>query len=152
VIARRPATTLDDDFLLALYASTRDDLDVLGWADEQRSAFCAAQCAVRRDAYRSAYPAGRDEIVEVNGVAVGRLLVDTTGDTVSVVDVALVPDARGQGIGSRLLGEVLEGARAEDRRVALYVLGSNPALRLYERLGFEVLGAQGLHLEMEWSP
>jgi len=152
VIARRPATALDEAFLRTLYASTRDDLDVLGWPDEQRSAFCASQWAVRRAAYRSAHPSARDEIVELDGVAVGRLLVDATRGEVTVVDVALVPVARGQGIGSRLLGEVLEAARAEDRRVTLYVLCSNPARRLYHRLGFVVVGEQGLHLQMAWSP
>jgi ribosomal protein S18 acetylase RimI-like enzyme len=152
VIARRAVTALDDAFLRTLYASTRDDLDVLGWTDEQRSGFCAGQWAAQRAAYRSAHPLARDEIVEVDGVAVGRLLVDATGGDVTVVDVALVPDARGHGVGSRLLGGVLEAARAQERRVTLYVLGSNPALLLYLRLGFVVVGEQGLHLQMAWMP
>lgn len=152
VIARRPVTALDDAFLEALYGSTRDDLDVLAWSELQRSAFCAGQWAAQRAAYRSAYPAARDEIVEIDGEAVGRLLVDTTSVDVTVVDLALVPEARGRGVGSRLLAEVLEAARAESRRVTLYVLASSPALRLYRRLGFEVVGEQGLHLALAWTP
>jgi ribosomal protein S18 acetylase RimI-like enzyme len=152
VLARRPATDLDDAFLGTLYASTRDDLDALGWSEEQRSGFCVSQWAAQRASYRSAYPSARDEIVELDGVAVGRLLVDTTPAEVTVVDVALVPDARAQGIGSTMLGEVIGGARARQQLVTLHVLRSNPALRLYLRLGFAVVGEHGLHLQLSWSP
>lgn len=90
--------------------------------------------------------------MQVDGESVGRLLVDISGDGVTVVDVALVPGARGHGVGTKLLGEVLDAARAHDRRVTLCVLRSSPALALYQRLGFVVVDELGLHLQMAWAP
>lgn len=55
-------------------------------------------------------------------------------------NLAVVPAARGRGIGERLLGNVLERSRAAGhRRVLLDLYADNPAQRLYERMGFVVI-------------
>ena len=59
---------------------------------------------------------------------------------------------RGRGAGTRLLAELLdEGARA-GRRVSVHVEKHNPALRLYERLGFLPAADKGVYLLMEAKP
>jgi ribosomal protein S18 acetylase RimI-like enzyme len=151
-LVRRAATAEDDAFLRELYASTRADLDDLGWSPEQRTAFCDFQWRAQRRGYRSAHPDARDEIVELDGVAIGRLLVDETRDPVVVVDVALVPGARGRGHGTRLLAEVQAAARERGRRVVLHVEHADRARHLYERLGFVAVADHGLHQEMMWCP
>ena len=125
---------------------------MLTWSDEQRTAFCDAQWSTRRAAYRSAYPSARDEIVQLDAIPVGRLLVEDAGDVMHVIDVALVPEARGRGLGARLLADLQAAARAQGRHVDLYVDPSSPARRLYERLGFAVVAEQGLSLKMSWTP
>ena len=53
------------------------------------------------------------------------------------MDLALLPPFRGRGIGTGLLrGIFSEGDRA-CKRVSIHVEAFNPALRLYERLGFQ---------------
>jgi ribosomal protein S18 acetylase RimI-like enzyme len=53
--------------------------------------------------------------------------------------VALLPEARGRGVGRRLLHALAERARNRHPALCLTVRAENPALRLYERVGFERL-------------
>lgn len=54
--------------------------------------------------------------------------------------VAVAARHRGRGLGTRLMRELGERARAEGvRRLSLSVDAENPALRLYERLGYREL-------------
>lgn len=50
--------------------------------------------------------------------------------------IALLPDYRGQGIGTALLKHVLHSAKERYPAVSLSIRADNPALRLYQRLGF----------------
>jgi ribosomal-protein-alanine N-acetyltransferase len=61
-------------------------------------------------------------------------------DEIHINNLAVREDFRGQGLGTALLRHVLQaGARRGAERATLEVRRSNiPALRLYERLGFEV--------------
>ena len=142
----------DDDFLRALYTSTRVDLEVVDWSHEQRVAFCSWQWAAQRTGYRSQHPHASDSIVEMDGVPVGRLLIDESSDVTYVVDVALVPEARGRGLGTTLLEGVQATARERRQRVVLHVEGTNPARRLYARLGFTVVAEQHPYVELAWAP
>jgi GNAT superfamily N-acetyltransferase len=58
--------------------------------------------------------------------------------------MAILPRHRGTGLGTALLGRLLERAQASGLLgVSLSVQMANPAARLYERLGFERVGAAG---------
>ncbi len=50
--------------------------------------------------------------------------------------IALLPEYRGQGIGTALLEHLLEAAKNLYPAISLSVSPNNPAIRLYERLGF----------------
>jgi ribosomal protein S18 acetylase RimI-like enzyme len=68
------------------------------------------------------------------------------------LSVAVLPAYQGRGIGTALLARLLEAAQACYGAVSLSVAEENPALRLYERLGFEVVGKSGTSLTMKkWS-
>lgn len=149
---RRAATAADDAFLRALYASTRTDLDGVGWPDEMRDAVFEMQWRAQRAGYAATHPRARDEIVELDGRPVGRLLVDGDADDVVLVDVALVQECRGLGIGRELVEDVQRRAAASGREVRLHVATGSPARRLYERLGFVVGGGSEMHIEMRWRP
>jgi ribosomal protein S18 acetylase RimI-like enzyme len=53
--------------------------------------------------------------------------------------IAVLPGHRGRGLGERLLRELLDAARGTFGAVSLSVRADNPARRLYERAGFEVV-------------
>jgi ribosomal protein S18 acetylase RimI-like enzyme len=94
------------------------------------------------------YPQAADRVIELDGAPVGRLLVDRSTDTTTLVDVALLPAARGRGLG----GALLTALCAEGRPVTLRVLADNPARRLYTRLGFEPVGEAPPYLQMRFVP
>jgi ribosomal protein S18 acetylase RimI-like enzyme len=150
-VALRPATDADRAFLLALYASTRDDeLSQVAWPEGQREAFVQMQFDLQDTQYRRNNPEGTFDVVEIDGTPAGRLYVDRRADDIRIVDIALLPEFRGDGIGSRLIGEVLAEARASGRTVSIHVEVHNPAARLYERLGFVAVSEQGVYRLMAW--
>ncbi len=67
-------------------------------------------------------------------------------DDVPELAMAVSPAWRGQGIGAQLLDGVLQGAQGSHRAVSLSVRADNPAVRLYERAGFEkVQGSEAVN-------
>jgi ribosomal protein S18 acetylase RimI-like enzyme len=152
-IALRAETGEDEALSLAIYGATRaDEMAMVSWTDEQKQGFLRMQFEAQRAHYRAQMPDADYSIVEVGGEAVGRLYVDRRADEIRIVDVALLPHARGKGIGKALLDPILEEARARGLRVSLHVEPDNPARAWYDRLGFEVVGEAGAYLKMEWSP
>jgi ribosomal protein S18 acetylase RimI-like enzyme len=85
----------------------------------------------------------RFAIVVVNEEPVGFLETVVKPHHVRVHNIALVPEWRNLGIGTRLIID-LAGANGH-REVRLRVLKTNPAKRFYERLGFKVVGDPDEH-------
>lgn len=147
----RPETEADLPFLMRLYASTRaDELALAGWSAAQKEAFLASQFAAQRHHYRTALAGCRFEVLERDGAAVGRLYLQTRRTQFHIVDVTLLPGCRGRGLGSAILRALQAAAVAEGRGVGITVETSNPALRLYQRLGFAEVADHGVYREMEW--
>ena len=152
-IELRPTTADDRDFLLAVYASTRaDELGVLPWTDADKATFVAMQFDAQDRYYRQVYPDARFLVVVRDGVAIGRLYLAHLPDEIRIIDIALLPGYRGAGIGSRLLHEILAEADSGGLAVRLHVESWNPAMRLYDRLGFRPIGEPGIHQLMELTP
>ena len=70
-------------------------------------------------------------------------------DATPELTIAVVPECRGKGVGTRLLSHLLATAESCYSSLSLSVLTDNPALRLYERLGFETVGTCGRSLVMK---
>jgi GNAT superfamily N-acetyltransferase len=66
------------------------------------------------------YPTCERNIIERDGVPVGRLWVDEWRDQIRLVDIALVAEYRGQGIGSTLLRQVMDRGAAAGKPVGVY--------------------------------
>jgi len=152
-VTLRPKTDADREFLCALYASTRvEELAQTDWTDEVKQAFLRSQFDAQTVHYEKHYYDAERSIIERDGTAIGRLYV-YRGDPVDVrvVDIALVPGARGSGIGASLLRQVMAEATAAGKSVSVHVEQFNPALRLYQRLGFDPVGTHGVYFLMRWS-
>jgi len=152
-ITLRPATDADYDFMRGLYGFTRaEEMEHFPFDEAQKRAFLDQQFAAQFEHYRIHYPTCERNIIEVEGKPVGRLWIDEWRDQIRLVDVALMPECRGAGIGSLLLHQVLDRGSAAGKPVTIHVEAYNPALRLYQRLGFEKVDTNGVYLLMRWTP
>ena len=81
-------------------------------------------------------------VVEQGGCVVGFVCFRVVGEEAELLNLAVLPSFRGQGIGAFLVRQtLLEVAEKGGQRIFLEVRDVNlPALRLYERLGFEQVG------------
>lgn len=149
----RPITDDDLPFLARLYASTRwEEVQQAPWSDEERAAFLHWQFEAQHKHYREHYPDCAFDVVERGGEPVGRLYVDRWEAEIRLVDVALLPEARGHGLGGALIRRLLEEGRAAGKPVSIHVEYNNPALRLYRRLGFRHVDSNGVYYLMRWEP
>lgn len=110
------------------------------------------QFAAREHHYREHYEGTTFDVVLEGGTAVGLLYVARWRDEIRIVDVAVLPDHRGRGIGSALVGGVLAEAAALGQPVTIHVERFNRALSLYDRLGFTVVEDKGVYLLLERRP
>jgi ribosomal protein S18 acetylase RimI-like enzyme len=151
-LSLRPTTREDESFLARLYASTREpELAQTNWSDEQKAMFCRMQFNAQTADYQRNYPDASFQIIERNGEAAGRLLVLRTDEKIHVIDIALLPEHRGAGIGTKFLRELQEEAKAAGKKLSIHVEQFNPARRLYERLGFKQVEEKGVYLLMQWE-
>jgi len=77
-------------------------------------------------------------LIILNARKVGTLKFQVTPDFIDVMQLQIEPKRQGQGIGSRVIEQVLN--HAGSRPVKLTVLKDNPALKLYKKYGFKVIG------------
>ena len=152
-IALRPVAARDDAFLRFVYACAREEeLSLVGWDDVQREAFLRQQFDAQDAYYREHYQPATFDVIELDGEPAGRLYVARWADEIRIIDISLLPQHRGRGIGTALLQGLLAEAAEAGKRVSIHVEKHNPALRLYERLGFSPVADTGVYLLMEASP
>ncbi len=148
----RPITPQDKAFLSMLYASTREEeLKQVPWSDEEKKNFLQMQFDAQHAHYQEHYPDARFELVLMDDIPIGRLYQETWPSQIRIIDIALLPEFRGKGLGRQLMQAVLdEGARL-GKAVSIHVEHNNPAMRLYTRLGFKKTGDTGVYFLMEWK-
>ena len=152
-ISLRPFRPDDQEFLYRLYASTRlQEIAAFGWPEAQQQAFLRMQFTAQQRSYQMSYGEAEHQIVEVNGSPIGRLMVFRQPTSALLVDIALLPEFRGQGIGGDLIGKLIQECDQAKLPLRLQVQRTNPAQRLYERLGFKKTGEDQIYIQMEKQP
>jgi ribosomal protein S18 acetylase RimI-like enzyme len=147
----RPIRPDDRSFLLAVYGSTREwELALVDWDATQKAAFVEMQFDAQQAYYQEQYEGAAFDAILVDGQPAGRLYVARRDDDIRIIDIALLPEYCNRGIGSRLLRALQSEAAAAGKPLSIHVERFNPALRLYERLGFRQLEDKGVYLFMEW--
>jgi ribosomal protein S18 acetylase RimI-like enzyme len=152
-IRRRPVTPEDEPFLCAVYGSTRvEELAQVDWDEEQKLAFVQMQFAAQHRYYQEHYADASFQVILCDGVPAGRLYVARWPAEIRIVDIALLPEYRGRGIGTHLLHALQAEAALAGKPLRIHVERFNPALRLYDRLGFREIADRGVYLFLEWTP
>ncbi len=97
------------------------------------------------------FPDARNCVIELDGQAIGRLLVNRDETEIRLIDIAVLPEFRGFGAGKILIESLQREAETAGKPLGLRVLATNAsATRLYERLGFVVIENNQTHLTMRW--
>ncbi|HEY2746439.1 MAG TPA: GNAT family N-acetyltransferase [Polyangia bacterium] len=136
----RPATEDDFDFLFDLHeVAMRDHVQAIwGWDD-----------AFQRKMYRESFANKQRSIVIVDGVESGVVCILRRAGDVYLELVEIHPRLQRRGVGSAIVRAVLAEAAAARLPAALRVFKINVgARRLYQRLGFVIVGENETHYDM----
>ena len=143
----------DTGLLMRIYRSTREqELDKTGWNEVEKSGFIRLQFDAQHTHYQKHYPDCEYLIILEKGVPIGRLYIDTRPDCLHIIDIALLCEHRNRGLGSAIMNAIITDAERLGRKVGIYVEERNPAMRLYQRLGFRKIEHQGLYFLMHLAP
>ncbi|MGE9762866.1 GNAT family N-acetyltransferase [Pseudomonas sp. PDM20] len=145
-LLRRPADSADEPWLKRLFAQLRG-------LDAALIAACPAlldqQWQLQQRIFASDYPGALTELILLDGEAIGVLTLDDRPDSLRILEIGLEQHQRGRGLGEQLLREVVAHADHQGKALELAVMRHNPAVRLYQRLGFASLG--GAPDEAQWQ-
>jgi ribosomal protein S18 acetylase RimI-like enzyme len=144
ILSFRPATADDYEYLYRLNEATMREYaeQTYGPWDE----------SVARRIFAERFRPVSTRIVVIDGRDVGMLEVLPTETGLQLANIRIAPEHQGRGIGTRLITGVLRDAHARGLSVTLRVLKVNPARRLYERLGFVVIGETATYHLMQARP
>ena len=94
----------------------------------------------------------RDEsrIIVIDGRDAGWMQVAETSDDIELVQLHILEMYRNQGIGTRLITDLLARANREGKTMSLSVIRSNRAQELYRRIGFIVIDEEPAKLHLRW--
>ncbi|MBI2729282.1 MAG: GNAT family N-acetyltransferase [Sphingobacteriales bacterium] len=153
MIHLRPVEEKDTLFIEAVYRSTREaELALTNWTELQKQAFIVMQSIAQLTDYKKKYPGAIYQIIVCKKKEVGRLITWETNDTIHILDISLLTSSRGKGTGTIVMQQLIAKAGSVQKKLSLHVLPHNPALKLYRRLGFEIIKNNGDHFYMERKP
>jgi ribosomal protein S18 acetylase RimI-like enzyme len=152
-IQSRNATAADEPMLYTLFAAAKSlEFAPLGWPAEQLQPLLRMQFRARQQSWAQVYPTAVDSILCLeDGTPVGRHLVDRQANSYRSVDLAILPEHRNRGFGTWAIQQGQRLAASEAIAMRLRAERTNPALRLYERLGFRKISEDEFAFEMEWQ-
>ncbi len=153
MLSLRPVLPDDRELLYRIYAGTRaGEMALLDKDEAWKREFLDQQCAAQDRHYRHHYPGARLDLILEDEEPIGRLYVARWEEEIRIMDIALLPEHRNRGIGSYWIAELLREAAESAKSLSIHVERYNPALGLYQRLGFRTVEDKGVYLLLEAKP
>ncbi|MEM6620721.1 MAG: N-acetyltransferase [Pseudomonadota bacterium] len=152
-LAYRPTTKADNKVLARIYASTRaEEVARTGWDQTRQRDFLQMQFDAQDVHYKAHYPDAAWLLIVQGIIPVGRLYLEDWDSQLRIIDIAFLAEFRGRGWGEAVLRDLMETTGATGRAVSIHVEKQNPAMRLYKRLGFQMIEDKGVYDLLEWRP
>ncbi len=153
MIALRPEVKQDEAFIETLYRSTREaELKLTNWPEEQKNAFVLMQTMAQLSEYKIKFPDAAFQVITYNKQNAGRFYTSENDLEIRLIDITLLPQFRGKGIGSALLKDLVKRSDKVQKKISLHVDPESPAVQLYLRSGFIYIKNNGRHFYMERNP
>jgi ribosomal protein S18 acetylase RimI-like enzyme len=143
----------DEELLYALFAIVRtEELAMASWPSALREQLLRTQFRVQQEGCRRSHGSHDTHVIVSDGRPVGWVIVDRGGAELHGIDLGLIAEARGAGIGTEIIRALQHEAQATQRSMVLDVQRTNArAVALYERLGFRTVSMNDTHLFMRWT-
>lgn len=153
-ISMRLAGPSDKAFLSTLFHQTRNFIyEYADAEDDYKRMVVEHQERFRETGYGTDFPNSMDFVIEDAGTRIGRVQIDFSDDVVHVVDIAIIAQARGKGVGEEVLRGVQRVAAVNRSPVLLSCAHDNvPAQQLYAKLGFQLYQAGPTSSRLIWYP
>ena len=149
-ITFRPAQLEDEDLLFALFADSRQtELAATNWSEGKKERFLRWQFELQTASFRRQFHSANFWIILASQRPIGRYYVDVDQTRIQLIDLALIPEERGKGVGSFLLRQLIEQSLATGKPIGLHVEQTNRALSWYLRFGFQPIGQRGIYWALE---
>lgn len=147
-ITLRPGTESDEALLFAIFCEARGAM-FAALPEVQKEKLLRMQFLAQTSSYSDTYPDAERVIVIASGEPAGALLVERSRNIWRLVDISMFGRYRNQGVGTRVIGDLIALAAASGKSLRLQVARENPAVRLYERLGMHTVEGDDVYLTME---
>jgi ribosomal protein S18 acetylase RimI-like enzyme len=148
-----PSTPSETGFLYRVYAGTREsEMTLTGWDRDQVEDFLRFQFGLQQSQYHQNFPGASFDIIYLDDRQAGCLFINRAPDEIRIINIALLPEFRRLGYGTRILRDIINEAGSAGLPLRLSVARDNPALSLYFRLGFTCTSDTGFYYFLERSP
>ena len=114
--------------------------------------FLRMQYSARRQGYAASFPSAAHSVLLDAGQPAGSMIVARSASEIRLVDIALLPEHRGLGIGAQVISDLIREAEIRKIPLRLSVACGNPAIHLYQRLGLVPMKTDAMYIEMERVP
>ena len=143
----------DQQFIEIVYRSTREkELSLTNWTEDEKHRFIIMQSIAQLAEYKKNYKDAVYKIICYKNKPAGRLYLWESNHEIRVIDISLLPKFRSKGIGGKILRDIIQVARQQNKIVSLNVVRNNPAKKLYERVGFTTISTNNDRDYMECKP
>jgi ribosomal protein S18 acetylase RimI-like enzyme len=143
----------DTEFLFQLFGEIKiAELNAYAWPEQMLNQLIAMQYNGYEQTIKHEYPNADDFVIMVNSENAGRLQLDKNENGFRIINISLLPAFQKNGIGSKIIKDVLTEADLKNKPVYLEVDRTNPAFNLYKRLDFEVYDQDELKYSMRYMP
>lgn len=150
----RTAESNDDAILFEIYLTSHEAelLTAINLDETQKKHLLELQFKAREIYYRQNYLAADFWMIEREGKVIGFVYLEKKDNAVRIINLGMLKEFRSQGIGTEILQDIISFANSNCLSVILHVQNSNPALYLYKRMGFEVIGdTSGIYHLMQYK-
>lgn len=152
-VTLRPVSASDEGFLFRVFKGVHEQTFApLDLPAEQKDELLRMQFVAQQGQYRQQYPNADFDLILYESTEIGSLYALRGPDRFVLIDIALLPEYRNGGIGANLVQSLIAEAHASRKSLDAHVQRDNPAWRLWQRLGFEQAGDDGVYLRIRVPP